>query len=175
VSLFSDFLEAATGDSEGSIGYLSGAVGRSAVIRSGLEMGETPTGILTAMRANGLGMRTQNFYQLIHQLTPAAGGAPGWQWGGPGTSIDPRDVSQLAGGTQGKYMVNVRHYYTQSSDAGDLESGYRTTSVLQDVLDLDQAVADAQNIMANATGSPGATQGTITGVDISSVVQWQGK
>jgi hypothetical protein len=127
------------------------------------------------MRAAGLGMRTQNFYQLTNQLKESSGVSPGWAWGGPGTTIDPKDVNSLGGGQAGKYMVNVRSYYTATTDEGDIESGYTTTSILQDELDLDQAVSDAQDIQGSRYTGQGGQAGTITGWDISSVNQWQGK
>jgi hypothetical protein len=174
VAGFIDFLSGVTAGGDGAIGYAGGPVGRAAIIRSGIDMGLSSTSILGAMRGAGLGMRTQNFYQLVQELSGPSTGA-GFVWGGPGSFIDPSDIVSLEGGQGGKYMVNVKSYYTSVSEDGELESGYRVTSILQDELDVDQAVLDAQSILGGKY--PGADGGssTITGYDVSSVVQWQGK
>jgi len=175
IGAFADWLGSFAEASEGVASYLGGVGARSTIIRAGLEAGESATSILNGMRSIGLGMRTQNYYQLVHQIREGASAEAGWTWGGPGTTITPGDVNQLAGGSAGKYMVNVRSYYTSVDENGDLENGYTTTSVLQDDLDLDQAVADAQQIQGNKYTGEGGGTGQITGWDISSVNQWQGK
>lgn len=175
VSQFIDFLSGQATAGEAALSYLRSQIGRTSVIRTGLSFGLPGSAILRAMRANGMGMRTQNFYQLTNQLKESSGTEPGWTWGGPGTTIDPSDVNQLEGGRAGQYMVNVRAYYTATDEDGDIESGYRTMSILQDDLDLDQAIADAQGIDSQGSMAGTGAPGTVTGWDISSVNQWQGK
>lgn len=157
----------------GGLADLSAPATRTAIIRTGLEMGETPTSILSGMRSAGLGMRTQNFYGLVKQLRETTEGAPSILTGVGGASVAPDDILQLEGGTEGKYMVNVRMYYSMTDEEGDIETGYRTTSILQDTLDLDQALLDAKDIW-DQSSPEGYKLGTLTGQTISSVSQWQG-
>jgi hypothetical protein len=175
VTAFLDFLSGYSAADEGVTAYLGSAAPRAALIRTGLGLGLSPTTILTSMREAGLGMRTQNFYQLTNQLREDTPAGSSWQWGGPGTTIDPSDVRQIEGGRAGQYMVNVRSYYTAVDEDGELESGYTVSSILQDEVDMDQAIADAQQIQGGRYTGSVAGQGMITGWDISSVVQWQGK
>lgn len=165
---------AASAVGTGVTSYLRSVIPRTSIIRAGRALGLSPNRILREMRQVGLGMRTQNFYQLIHQLDEGDGAPGGFSWGGPGSSIDPALINQLEGGQAGKFMVNVRSYYTSVDENGDLESGYRTTAILQDALDLDDAIQSAQQIMAQAYPESGGLPGTITGWDISSVNQWRG-
>jgi hypothetical protein len=175
VAEFMDFLSGFSTANEGVTAYLGSAAPRAAMIKTGLGLGLGRTTILASMRAAGFGMRTQNFYQLTNQLIEDTSAGSSWQWGGPGTTIDPSDVRQIEGGRAGQYMVNVRSYYTTVDEDGEIESGYTVSSVLQDEVDMDQAVADAQQLQGGRYTGSVAGQGMITGWDISSVVQWQGK
>jgi hypothetical protein len=175
LAAFGDWLSDLVAQGDGAASYMGGVGARSAAIRVGTDYGLGPTQILRGMRSAGLGMRTQNFYQLAHQVTSADSGTGGWTWGGPGSTIDPADINQLSGGTAGKYMVNVRSTWTGYDENGDRINGETRTNILQDELDLDQAIADAQQIQGNKYVGQGGEGGTITGWDVTSVNQWQGK
>lgn len=170
---FTEWLGGALEAGEGGAAYVSAQATRTSIIRAGLDFGESPTAILNNMRANGLGMRTQNFYGLVKQLKEAELGGPQILTGTTGATVPPEDILKLEGGSEGQYMVNVRMYYSLSDEEGDIETGYRTTSILQDAVDVDRALSDAQDIW-NQSNPEGYKLGTLTGQEISSVSQWQG-
>lgn len=174
---FDTFLSAVTGAAAsvgGATDYLGSQVARSTLIRIGLGQGLSPTSILGTMRSNGLGMRTQNFYRLVDQLRDSGAETTALNLATGTSTIDPSLVNLLDGGTAGKYMVNVRRYYTSTDEDGDVENGFINIQVLQDELDIDDAIAHASQIVAQSQYPGSPMSGTTLSYEIGSVNQWQG-
>jgi hypothetical protein len=172
---WSELLSTLEGVSDAGSGFVSSLSMRSSIINAGLGMGISKTQILGGMRSVRLGMRTQNFYNLASQLENETDEGGMLDYGGPGAAFDESQVTQMAGGSAGTYTVNVRSYYAITDEDGDIETGYRTTSIKQyGELDIDQAINDARQLQQQSTDAE-YPLGTITAMGVSSVVQWQGK
>jgi hypothetical protein len=175
VGIFSDLLAGLPiGAGPGSAAYLESAAIRGSIVRVGLDEGLAGNEILRQMSEVGYGMRRQNFYRLVGELKASEAGAGDWAARTLAGEITTADVYELTGGQAGKFMTNVRVTYQALDEAGEVEIGTRTISLLSnDLPDLQERLAAAKSFYDG--GPPGDTDTQqFLGAEVTGVYQWTG-